>query len=116
MIEVIECPLYSARYSGQYKKCLVITLPEHGKEWTRVLILESIQSYFLPISKKRWKLIDKFSREGCLFKKASMFIDFNKKYHQRFWISLEEVIELGHIYDSNIVEELKKIDQEKEKS
>ena len=117
MIELIEVPVHSADEGENcYRKSLVILLPNF-REWNRVLMLKSRRLYSSPVSKKRWNLIKKFKKEGCRLVRSALSINPSKKYRKRYKMSLDQVIELGHIYDSNIVEELKMVDyKEKEKS
>ena len=113
MIELIEVPVCSA-YEGEncYRKSLVILLPNF-----RALILKSRRLYSSPVSKKRWNLIKKFKKEGCKIVRSTLSINPSKKYRKRYRMSLDQVIELGHIYNSNIVEELRLVDyKEYEKS
>ena len=112
MIELIETPLASPN-DGKwcYRKSLVILLSKINDTTYGAVILKSRKLYHYPSSKKRWKLIEKFKKEGCMLCRNNirkLRISYERK---RIWLTLEEVIELGHIYDSNIVEELKKVDK-----
>jgi hypothetical protein len=114
MIELIETPVASPDEDEWcYRKSLVILLSKINDTTYRAIILKSRKLYHYPSSKKKWKLIEKFKKEGCMLCRNNIRISCERK---RIWLTLEEVIKLGHIYDSNIVEELKKVDQEKEKS
>lgn len=118
MIELIETHVVSPDEGENcYRKSLVILLSNNFRKWNRVLMLKSRQLYFTPVSKKRWNLIKKFKREGCRVVISDLLINPYKKYRKRYRMSLNQVIELGHIYDSNIVKELRQVDyKEYEKS
>jgi len=111
MIEVIETYTHFGEdRPGTFRKVLIIIL---GKESyfpdpCRVLILGSRRSYSQPLSHKRWKLIEKFKEEGCTLRRASVVLNPNV-YRRKFGMSLKEVIELGHIFDSDIVKELVRV-------
>jgi hypothetical protein len=110
MIELIEVPVHSADEGEcNYRKSLVILLPDFEK-WNRVLMLKSRTLYRSPISKKRWKLIERFKKEGCRLVRSALAIDPSRRYRKRYRMSLYDVVNLGHIYDSNIVEELRQVD------
>ena len=117
MIELIETPVASPN-EGEwyYRKSLVILLSKINDTTYRAIILKSRKLYHYPSSKKKWKLIEKFKKEGCMLFRNNIRKPRISCERGRIWLTLEEVIELGHIYDSDIVEELKKVDQKKEKS
>lgn len=106
MIELIEIPMYNYTMD-RYKKCLMVILSSVNG-WDRVLLLESKNYYPLPISKKRWKLLEKFTKEGCCFYIASRLIEPGQKYRQKIRLNLESVVRLAGIKDNRTIEELKR--------
>jgi hypothetical protein len=108
MIELIEIPLYNFEMT-RYKKCLMAILSsEVITGWDRVLLLESKNYYPLPISKKRWKLLKKFTKEGCCSYIVSRVSEPGRKYRQKIRLNLESVVKLAGITDNRIIKELKK--------
>lgn len=116
MIELIEA---SIKFSERcYRKALIIYLSvdfNYRYVGSRVLILEGRTLYLYPLSKKRhkWKLLEKFRREGCAIVKTFLGYDEFQEHGKRIMLSLYDVVRIGHIYDSNIVEELRQVDTEK---
>ena len=113
MIELIEASIKSS--DQRYRKALIIFLPADFVDCSvgrRVIILEGRTSYLYPLSKKKhkWRLLEKFSREGCTVVRTFLGYDEFQEHGKRMMLSLYYVIRLGHIYDSNIVEELKRAD------
>ena len=116
MIELIEASIKSSEQC--YRKALIIFLSvdfDYRYVGRRVLILEGRTPYLYPLSKKRhkWKLLEKFGREGCAIVRTSLGYDEFQEHGKRIMLSLYDVIRIGHIYDSNIVEELRRVDTEK---
>lgn len=86
----------------------MVILSSKMSGWDRVLILESKKYYPLPISKKRWKLLEKFAKEGCCSYIASRVTESGRKYRQKIWLNLESVVKLAGINNDRIIEELKR--------
>lgn len=116
MIELIEA---SIKYSEQYyRKALIIFLSRNydrrlGNVGYKVLTLETRNLYLYPLSKKRhkWRLLEKFVREGCALVRTILWSDEFQEHGKRIKLSLYDVVKVGHIYDSNIVEELMMVDK-----
>lgn len=116
MIELIEASIKSSEKC--YRKALIIFLSvDFDYRCHRVLILEERTPY-LSLSKKRhkWKLLEKFEREGCAIVRTSLGYDEFQEHGKRIMLSLYDVVRIGHIYDSNIVEELRRVDTERAKA
>lgn len=111
MIELIEAAVIS--YMGKYYfKSLIIGFPstENIPE-DKILILSSESGNYTPISHKRWNLIKKFTKEGCIIKRS---LPSNVILRRKIKLSLEEVINLGKFYSndfSEIVDRLREIDK-----
>ena len=112
MIEVRETYTHFGEdRPGAFRKVLIIILDKefHFPDPCSILVLGSRRSYTYPLSHKRWKLIEKFKKEGCTLRRSCVV--FNPHvYRRKLWMSLEELVEIGHIYDSDIVKDLKKVD------
>jgi hypothetical protein len=116
MIELIEASVKSSEQ--YYRKALIIFLSRDydrrfGNVGYKVLILETRNSYPYPLSKKRhkWRLLEKFGLEGCALVRTTLWRDEFQEHGKRIKLSLNYVIRVGHIYDSNIVEELVMVDK-----
>jgi hypothetical protein len=111
MIEVIETALYSARRFGVYKKAWIIKLQNLGDSY-KAIILTSYTTYHTPVSRKRWKLKDKFLKEGCNINKRTICLT-KKKYRKKYWLTSEELIRICRIDNEYLINSLRQVEKEK---
>jgi hypothetical protein len=111
MIEVIETALYSARRFGVYKKAWIIKLQNLGDLYQSI-VLTSYTTYHTPVSRKRWKLKDKFLKEGCNINKRAIRLT-KKKYRKKYWLTSEELIRICRIDNEYLINSLRQVEKEK---